>query len=49
MEEFADIAYETNVEPVKIVIEEEIQEKNIEAEVEVEEGRKMKRGEEKNN
>ena len=35
------------MEPMKTVTEEEIQEKNVEAEVEVEEGRKKKRGEEK--
>ena len=47
MVEFADIAEETNVEPVKTVTEEKIQEKNVEAEVEVKEGRKRKKGKEK--
>ena len=47
MAEFADIVEETNVKPVKTATEKEIQDKNVEAEVEVEEGRKRKIGEEK--
>ena len=47
MEKFVDTAEETNVELVKRVTEEEIEDKNVEAEVGVEEGRKKKREEEK--
>ena len=45
--EFADIVEKKNVEPMKTVTKEEIQEKNVEEEVGVEEGRKRKRGKEK--
>ena len=44
MEEFAEITEEINEEPVKTANKEEIQEKIAEVGVEVEEGRKRKRG-----